>query len=481
MATDVIKCKYFPALPARWYCPKCKVNMANECAKLPKSPSSDKRLCPLCESELASLGIGNSIKPFWERIPKFFAYPAKIDSLIYLGLLSLGVLLGMFIPKFGIGIYILALFGTLNFASKCLFLSAQGNLSPPTVLAHVDTGYRSIALKFFGIFAFTMLVIAAAFRFNVFLGYATAGFSLLSLPAAIIILAMSGSFFDSLNLTKVVNIMMGMGKSYLLLYVLLMLMSGSSGLIEHLAAGIVNKFFLLPFLFFINSYFMVAMFSMMGYALYQYHEKFGFEGVAEANLAEEGVDIKASGISQDPFLNEIHILLSEGLFDEAGIRLKKRLITHSANLQYHDKYHNLLKITQNQKELSEHTASYMKLLYGQERVNKALLITVYAECIKANPDFFYPDAAKTVDLAKTAQELHRYQDALTILANFSKHYPGHEQIPYAYIIVAQLLSEQRQQDEQAKKILLSLLAKYPDHELIPQIKVYLQVIENMAK
>ena len=33
MATDSIKCKYFPQLPTRWYCSNCKANMANERAK----------------------------------------------------------------------------------------------------------------------------------------------------------------------------------------------------------------------------------------------------------------------------------------------------------------------------------------------------------------------------------------------------------------------------------------------------------------
>jgi hypothetical protein len=112
------------------------------------------------------------------------------------------------------------------------------------------------------------------------------------------------------------------------------------------------------------------MFSMMGYAMYQYHEEFGFEGVAEANLAEEGINVKASGISQDSFLNEIHILVSEGLLEEAINRLKKRIKATHANLIYHDKYHALLNLANNPQEMAAHTTEYIKLLLGQAKVNK---------------------------------------------------------------------------------------------------------------
>jgi outer membrane protein assembly factor BamD (BamD/ComL family) len=98
-----------------------------------------------------------------------------------------------------------------------------------------------------------------------------------------------------------------------------------------------------------------------------------------------------------------------------------------------------------------------------------------------NPDYFYPDAKSTVDLAKTAQELFKNQDALLLLNKFSQHYPNNEQIPYAYFIVAQLMFDYKQEEEQAHKILLSLLNKYPGHELTTQIKNYLGVVDKFRK
>lgn len=482
MATESIKCKYFPMLPARWFCLSCKVNMANECAKVedPSYPDS-KKICPICAAPLQSIGIANSIKPFWERIPKFFSYPAKLDSLIYLGILSLAVLIGFYVPIFGIGIFILAFFGLLRFACKCLYLSSQGNLSPPGVMMDIDTGHDNIPLKLCAIFVFIVFVTGTAFQSNAILGYAAQYFSLLSLPAITILLAITSSFFDAINPVKVVKIMFGMGKSYLLLFVFLLLMSGSSELITYWATSLISPVVLSPFLFFINAYFTVAMFSMMGYAMYQYHEEFGYDSVAEANLAEEGVNIKASGISQDNFLNEIHVLVSEGLLDEAIKRLKKRIKGTNASPLYHDKYHTLIKLANNPQEMAEHTTEYMKLLLAQPKVNKGLLIAIYTDCIKMNPDYFYPNPKITVDLAKTAQELFKNQEALLILNKFSQHYPNSEQTPYAYFLVAQLMFDYKQNEAEAQKILLSLLSKYPDHELTTPIKDYLGVVEKFMK
>jgi hypothetical protein len=482
MATDAIKCKYFPQLPARWYCPNCKSNMANECAKVvdPLYPDG-KKICPICEQQLQSIGIANSIKPFWERIPKFFAYPAKFDNLMYIGILSLAVLVGFFIPLVNIGVYILAFFALLRYACKCLYHSAQGSLSPPTVLSHMENSHESIPVKLCGLFIFILFVIFQAFRLNLVVGYTVMAFSLLSIPAITMLLAMTESFFTAINPLKVINIMLGMGKSYLLLYLFLLLMVGSSRLIGFWAVNLISPSILVPFLFFINAYFTVAMFSIMGYAMYQYHEAFGYDGVAEVNLAAEGIDIKASGISQDSFLNEIQILVGEGLLDEAIKRLQKRLKSTHANLIYHDKYHALLKSANKPQEMAEHTTEYINLLLGQAKVNKGLLIGIYADCLKMNPGYFYPKPAVTVDLAKTAQELFKNQAALSLLNNFSQHYPNSEQIPYAYFIVAQLLVDYKQDETQAKKILHSLVGKYPAHELTEQIINYLGIIEKFTK
>lgn len=482
MATASIKCKYFPMLPARWHCPSCKINMANECAR-PSPLDSEKKNCPICVGQLKSLGIANSIRPFWERIPKFFAYPAQPKSLIYISALSLSILLGLIFPTLMIFAFIGAFFGILKYACKCLNHAAKGNLSPPDIFSEdQNTEFRYISLKQWAIFVFIGIVVGLAFSINKVIGFSALFFSLLSIPAITMLLAMTGSFFKAINPMKVIHIMSGMGRSYLLLYLFLLLMSGSSALMREMAGGVINEFILLPFLSFINFYFTIAMFSMMGYALYQYHEIFGLHRVVEVNLAAEGIDIKASGINPDSFLNEIHILVTEGLMEEAIKRLKNRLSEndHRHNLIYHDKYHALLKLANKPKGITAHTTEYIDLLLNQPKINKAKLIGVYTDCVNLNSDYFYPDAKITLDLAKTAQDLFRHADALSLLNKFANNYPNSAQIPEAYFIAAQLfVDHHKHQEEQAKKIITSLLNKYPNHELVPKMQEYLLFIEKL--
>jgi tetratricopeptide (TPR) repeat protein len=465
MATAVIKCKYFPALPARWHCPNCEVDMANECAKI--SPNAvDKKVCPICLTLLESLGIANSIRPFWERIPKFFAYPAKPYTLLYIGILSLSVFAAIFMPLLGLFIVLGAFFGILKYAYKCLNHAAGGYLSPPGIggFKENDKQHPFIIFKQFCVFVFIAFIISISAGFGKFIGVAVMLFSLLSLPAIIMLLAMTGSFSEAINPLKTIQIMTGMGKSYFILYLFLLLLGGSNQLVQYWAINLVSPLILFPTIFFINSYFLIAIFSMLGYALYQYHEKLGFRRVIEVNLAEEGIDIKASGINQDPFLNEIHILVAEGLIEEAIKRFKKLFAQGEQPLNYHDKYHTLLKLANNTEQLVQHTTEYMTLLLRQPKVNKGTLIGLCADCIKIAPDYFYPDAKVTVDLAKTAFELFRYNDATILLNKFAQNYPNSDQIPYAYFIAAQVLVDYKQQEAQAKKILQSLLVKYPNHD-----------------
>ena len=467
-------------LPARWCCDSCNVNMANECAKeaVPYHPESQK-ICPICFKPLRSLGIANSIKPFWYRIPKFFSYPAKLNALLYIGVLSLGILISFINPIVAVIVYIFAFFGILKYACKCLSHAARGNLSPPDVWGKSGDDFANISLKQFALFIFIMMVIGYAFRINALLGYGAAVFSLLSVPATTMLLAMTGSFFSAINPAKAIRIMFGMGKSYFILYLFLLLMSAGDRLLEYWASTVISPYILLPFLFFITAYFTVAMFSMMGYAIYQYHEQFDFNEVVEVNLAAEGIDVKASGVSPDSFLNEIHILVSEGLLEEAIRRLKKQLKRPPQNMIYHDKYQTLLKLAHDAQGMAAHTTDYIKLLLKEPKVNNGKLISLYMDCLKLNPGYFYPDAQTTLDLAKSAQEFFRNNDALALLNRFAKNYPDNELIPYAYFLAAQLLVDHKQQERQAKKVLLSLLDTYPGHKLTAQIKDYLGLIEKI--
>ena len=77
--------------------------------------SAHNQLCFSCGGEVDSLGVGNTIPPFWERIPQFFVYPARLDALMYLGMLSIASVV-IFVPLFGILLYLALSYAILKYA-----------------------------------------------------------------------------------------------------------------------------------------------------------------------------------------------------------------------------------------------------------------------------------------------------------------------------------------------------------------------------
>ena len=72
-----IFCKYHPTRAAHWYCPDCGDYYCPECIETKKAGpfgTGSARRCVRCSAELKSVGVGNLIEPFWQRLPKIFLY-----------------------------------------------------------------------------------------------------------------------------------------------------------------------------------------------------------------------------------------------------------------------------------------------------------------------------------------------------------------------------------------------------------------------
>ena len=89
-----ITCKYHPKLAARWECGECNITFCGNCVK--KDTVRNIALCPVCNQQAEPVDASNFITPFWQRIPKFFAYPANSQSLTFLAIIAFFASFGMF-------------------------------------------------------------------------------------------------------------------------------------------------------------------------------------------------------------------------------------------------------------------------------------------------------------------------------------------------------------------------------------------------
>ena len=227
-----LHCKYHPQVPARWHCPSCAVDVCPQCVKQQRGPGAGAMVCHSCGSELDSLGIGNVITPFWERIPRFFLYPAKLDSLIYLGVLALCSLV-VFFGIIGAILYPRHLLCAAEYGYLILTHTARGNLVPPEILGPNLAEHDSLPFKQLVVFVLmgSIMVSASHFGGAVF-GLITILFLAFLIPASVMSLAINGEILEAVNPLGLVEIVRRIGWPYIALYVFLLLLSGSSTLLQ---------------------------------------------------------------------------------------------------------------------------------------------------------------------------------------------------------------------------------------------------------
>ena len=119
-------------------------------------------LCPKCMIEADWIGASNLIEPFWNRLPRFFAYPFALQPLLLILVLTvLSTLLSG--PGLIRGLIGLILWGVLlTYSYAALKSTARGDLIPPkidgaTLSEDFYQVFKQLGLYFLIGFGFTLL------------------------------------------------------------------------------------------------------------------------------------------------------------------------------------------------------------------------------------------------------------------------------------------------------------------------------------
>ncbi len=466
-----VHCKYHHTIPARYECPRCAIALCPQCVKPVPQARHGEVCCPVCNGELDSLGIGNTIVPFWERLPAIFAYPANPTIAIYLAMLSLATLLG-FLPILGLLVYLLVFFVILKGGYVVLEETAHGQLTPSqTITSKFDEG-NLLPLKQFAILMAIGFANGFVASISPLMGTLLLIAALFAIPASVITLAITNSFVQAINPTKLFAVITAIGWPYLLLYLFLILLSSGSSLANELLLPLMPTWLFLVLSTFIGGYFIFIMFHLMGYVVYQYHEPLGLEEVKEFEAPRPA----SAPAPEHPLLTEIDILMAEGQPLEAKQRLAAHL-QRSNEPPLHERYHKLLLSLGEKSEALEHGRRYIPILLELEQPLKAL--ELFAALSRLDPSFTIADGQQTYRIAQLATDTRRPEVALRALSSFAQRFPGHPQLPAAYLLAAKLFCEHKNDLSQAKKILLSLLGRFPQHPLEPEIRHYLQLVERL--
>ncbi len=471
-------CKYHPTRPARWYCEKCQTNYCPDCiAKRVRESYGTKEtfhMCPKCNVEAKSLGVGNMIVPFWNRLPQFFLYPFHPRPLLLIVLVAAADALLSDVFLLGFMVRIASWGIVLKYAFAVLRSTAQGDLRPPKIDS--DTIAKDFHQVFKQIALFVVVGIAFVAIFQtagVIVGIAFLAFVILSVPAMIIILVVSDSVIQAVNPMLFVRMAWRIGWSYLLMYFFLVLLGGGRAVLARYAVQFLQPGLLQFFVAIVEGIFTVVSYSMMGYLILQYHEEIGYK-------VEDLVEERAAAPDKSPeeqILGQIDIMIKDGQIDAAIDVIKNKTNGSIRDVRLSERYYDLLKLSQRTSEMLAHGGGFLDLLVKADDKEKA--VEVYGECGSKDPKFA-PAPGSIFRIAAWLNEDGDVKGAINAYDRFVKANPKSPLVPKAYFLAAQLLSEKLKKHRAAADILMAVAKTYPHHDIIPHVNGYLQKITSGA-
>lgn len=483
-----VTCKYHTQTPARWRCDACQINFCPNCVRASGDRAPN---CPVCKGELHSLGSGNLIKPFWSRLRHFFLYPLHPAPLIVMLALTGVTFLLKRVPGWQVRMdflfwsiprnYLFALpflFLFLKYAQSVLEDTAHGYLKPRPLSAEQLTENGLIVFKLLAILlVFDFIEFTALDLFNQ-IGRQIVGFVLVfATPAAIMVLAMEDKLFSALNPSVVTSVITRIGAPYFLLFVMFYVLRMARGTTFNLLVGFIDPSLWAAIYVLVSMYFYLIAFNMMGYLLYQHHEELGFH--IEVDV-EETLETSRKEKSQEnsPELRAVEILIHEGKTEEAVKQLKDIIRNSPTDTEARERLLKLCRLTGNLAEHLTQGRSYISYLLSESKISQGAKI--YQSCVEYDKDFRPGNASERLELARYFRRNGDARITMALLNNLHKDFPSYENIPEAYLMVAQILCEQFNEDGRARQVLNFILDNYPAYPKINEVRDYMRIVEDVS-
>ena len=432
-------------------------------------------MCPKCNREVAWLGVGNIIDPFWKRIPRFFLYPLTIRPLLLMLILSVVAAILTRPGLIGLIAQILVWGVTFKYAYAILQSTASGNLTSPQLNAKTLFEDFGPVVKQVGLYialfsaagvVFTQLGLVAGWLFIV------AG--TLFLPAMIILLVTTESLLRAINPMMFGALAVRIGWGYLLMYFFYSLLGGAPALlgrhvIQHLPPLLQIFLFTL-----VKIYYTFITYHLMGYVILQYHQEIGYR-VDFEDFKDEGEEQRQAEMDTDTpearLLRRINQMIKDGEHEAAKTLIENETDqTGITDPMLSERYYALLKITGAKAKLADHGGRHLTLLVQRNQKDPAL--AVYRECLAAEPGFT-PAAAALFKIGGWLNESGDGKAAIGAFNRLTKAHPQDPLVPKSYFRAAQIFNDRLMNPQKAKTILNGLLKKFPDHDIIPFVKRYL--------
>lgn len=475
MAKDY--CAYHAEKAANWNCLSCGTLLCQEC--FPASPDPARPpYCALCGGTVRHLGVGHSLPPLWSQMPRFFAYPFRVNGLAFLALLAA---LTMVAAKMFNGILVLLpafIVGSLVIRQglRVIEFCSKGRSRPPSIPELFDG--NPATLKMVGlIFAYSAGVVALG-RLGL-VGVVAMVFLSGLLPASIMLLAIHGSLRDALDPGQVIRLAARTGWSYLgLVLVLIVTAQGPQRAIAlippatlaHLAQQ--SPHLLMALLVVSTAYFNMVMGAMMGYLLFQHHQ--------DLDIRLDSEHAAAPGDNRALELARAVLLVRASRYEDALRQMSGMVADYPDDLQVLAYHHKLLCQSGGDPDrVVRSTERYLQASLDKGR--KSGLVAVLDAARRVVPDYKPKSIPVRTGLAEEYFLARQFKPAIAMIGMLHKEAPASAELPAAYYLLARIYSEGTRDDAKALMILDFVLAQFPGHALTAEIANYRKVILSLGQ
>lgn len=419
----------------------------------------------------------HAIQPYWQRFGSFFLYPLSMEPLLLC--VAMGILTGLselFFTPADLFIKLVLLVVVLRYGYKVLERTARGQLDDPLdSIDHSDAGKNRPYKQFVVIATGLALAGYAAYLGGPHLGILLLFLLAMVLPANTMLLALTDDLGESISPPHLWHLMSRIGTPYLGLCACLLLLTSSSDAFLGLLAPVLPSAIIDVVAGFSGTYFTIVMFRLMGYALYQYHEVLGFSVDVDFSAQSEA-------IATDPgkrLAKEMTALLLAGQTADAIALLRNEVNDQpddpTANLRLHRL---LIAAPGEEAAMLTHATSWLPKLLQQGKSHQAseILEAIWQQ----QPDYRPPLPTHYLPLAQALFERRRYENAVRLIKGFDQRHPGHRDIAAIYLLGARLLIDQQRDETQARRILETLSAHYPDSPVAHEAQRMLDALKQLA-
>jgi outer membrane protein assembly factor BamD (BamD/ComL family) len=295
----------------------------------------------------------------------------------------------------------------------------------------------------------------------------------LMLPANAMLLAVSNDLGESISPPKLWALMHGIGVPYLGLCGCLLLLSSGSGALLGLLMPLLPRALVSVVGGFVGAYFIIVMFRLMGYALYQYHDVLGLS-------VDVGFERQAR--QDDPATQRRSLgaaMLREGRYDEAIAQLRSELTENPAEATAHQRLHRLLLAVPGQEQaMLAHAGEWLPALLRSGKQSQAM--DVIEAIWQQQPDYRPALATHFLPLAEAFMAVRRYDSAARLVKGFDRRFPGHADTAAVYLLGARLLIEHHRDEAQARRVLAALGQHFPASPAAAEALRLMDLLDRLA-